>query len=222
MSPSLRWLVWLALLIGGWSVTLDWQDELEKLRPERERLERLREREQSAILAVNWARLSREAGQAQLAWLDRLPEVTQTGVFRAEAMESMSDLCQRLQAPCQVAAMGETAAPRAQPAGSAANGGRLAEAGQLAGLVTTSVRITTALGDTLMPLLREIENGPVLRQVEKFTVRSGRADFIVKTYGLDQQAAQATRSAAQRQASEGEALVSQPASGATLSRAVKP
>ena len=31
MNSSLRWLIWLAVLIGGWSITLDWQDELEKL-----------------------------------------------------------------------------------------------------------------------------------------------------------------------------------------------
>ena len=66
MNSSLRWLIWLAALIGGWSVTLDWQDELEKLRPERERLERLREREENAISAIDWQQLSLEAGKAQL------------------------------------------------------------------------------------------------------------------------------------------------------------
>ena len=54
MNSSLRWLIWLALLIGGWSVTLDWQDELEKIRPERERLERLRQREETAIFFIFW------------------------------------------------------------------------------------------------------------------------------------------------------------------------
>ena len=68
--------------------------------------------------------------------------------------------------------------------------------------MSTSVRVTTGLGDKLMPLLQEIENGPVLRKVEKFTVRSGRADFVVKTFGLDQQSATATRSAAERQSAE--------------------
>ncbi|MDZ4187678.1 MAG: hypothetical protein U1D25_06165 [Hydrogenophaga sp.] len=223
MTTSFRWLVWLALLIGGLSVTLDWQEEIEQLRPERERLERLREREQSSIWAVDWVRLSKEAGQAQLTWLDRLPEVNQIGVFRAEAMESMSDLCQRLQAPCQVAAMGETAAPMAQnQAGSRETVGRPANAAQLVGLVTTSVRITTSLNDTLMPLLLEIENGPVLRQIEKFTVRSGRADFIVKTYGLDQRAAQVTRSAAQLQASEGQATADKTTAFSISSREANP
>ena len=209
MSPSLRWLVWLAVLIAGWSVVLDWQDELAKLQPERERLERLRQREQSAISAVNWSRLSQEAAQAQLAWLERLPPVVQTGVFRAEAMEGMADLCTRLDAPCQVSAMGETASSRAPVSGGASQGRGSASEGapdELPGLVSTSVRVTTGLGDKLAPLLREIENGPVLRRVERFTVRSGRADFGVKTYGLDHQSADALMAAAQRQASEGRAI----------------
>lgn len=202
MNSSLRWLIWLALLIGGWSVTLDWQDELEKIRPERERLERLRQREETAISAIDWAQLSNEAGKAQLAWLNRLPEVSQMGVFRAEAMEAMADLCKRLDAPCQVAAMGETSSSRNQTSGSATRSGSRATPTEPQGLVSTSVRVTTGLGDKLMPLLQEIENGPVLRKVEKFTVRSGRADFVVKTFGLDQQSATATRSAAERQSAE--------------------
>ena len=202
MNSSLRWLIWLALLIGGWSVTLDWQDELEKIRPERERLERLRQREETAISAIDWAQLSNEAGKAQLAWLNRLPEVSQMGVFRAEAMEAMADLCKRLDAPCQVAAMGETSSSRIQTSGTATRSGSPATPTEPQGLVSTSVRVTTGLGDKLMPLLQEIENGPVLRKVEKFTVRSGRADFVVKTFGLDQQSATATRSAAERQSAE--------------------
>lgn len=202
MTSSLRWLIWLALLIGGWAVTLDWQDELEKLRPERDRLERSRQLEERAISAINWAQLSNEAGKAQLAWLERLPEVSQMGVFRAEAMEAMADLCKRLDAPCQVAAMGETSSSRIQTSGSATRSGSPSNPTEPQGLVSTSVRVTTGLGDKLMPLLREIENGPVLRKVEKFTVRSGRADFVVKTFGLDQQSATATRSAAERQSAE--------------------
>ena len=202
MNSSLRWLIWLAVLIGGWSITLDWQDELEKLRPERERLERLREREENAISAIDWQQLSLEAGKAQLAWLNRLPEVSQMGVFRAEAMETMADLCKRLDASCQVAAMGETSSSRIQPQGNAARSGNPATAAEPQGLVTTSVRVTTGLGDKLMPLLQEIENGSVLRKVEKFTVRSGRADFVVKTFGLDQQSATTTRNAAERQSTE--------------------
>lgn len=230
MSPSLRWLIWLAVLIAGWSVVLDWQDELAKLQPERERLERLRQREQSAITAVNWERLSQDAAKAQLAWLERLPQVVQTGVFRAEAMEGMADLCNRLDAPCQVSAMGETASSRTPSPGSASPAGGSASegaAGEVPGLISTSVRVSTGLGEKLVPLLREIENGPVLRRVERFTVRSGRADFVVKTYGLDHQSAAALSAAAQRQATEGTAgkaadpaAIGQTAAGTSANKAV--
>ena len=128
--------------------------------------------------------------------------VSQMGVFRAEAMETMADLCKRLDASCQVAAMGETSSSRIQPQGNAARSGSPVTAAEPQGLVTTSVRVTTGLGDKLMPLLQEIENGSVLRKVEKFTVRSGRADFVVKTFGLDQQSATTTRNAAERQSTE--------------------
>lgn len=215
MSSSLRWLVWLALLIGGWSLTLDWQDELNKLRPERERLERLRQREKSAASAIDWERLSQEAGKAQLAWLNRLPEVSQMGVFRAEAMEAMADLCKRLEASCQVAAMGETSANRIQAAGNSAQGGRPPDNKELQGLVSTSVRVTTGLGNTLIPLLTEIEGGAVLRKVEKFTVRSGRADFVVNTFGLDSQTATALKATAERQSTQSKTAVSSTANQET-------
>ncbi|NMM77914.1 hypothetical protein B2J89_14625 [Acidovorax sp. SRB_24] len=124
------------------------------------------------------------------------------GVFRAEAMEAMADLCKRLEASCQVAAMGETSTSRIQAPGNNAQSGGSTDAKELQGLVSTSVRVTTSLGNKLIPLLREIEGGPVLRKVEKFTVRSGRADFVVKTFGLDSQTATVLRAAAERQSAE--------------------
>ncbi|WP_148665183.1 MULTISPECIES: hypothetical protein [Diaphorobacter] len=213
MTPVMRRLIWLALLIGGCSVILDWQDDLDKLRPEHERLERLRAREQSAISAIDWQHASREAAQAQLEWLNRLPEVSQLGVFRAEAMETMADLCKRLDAPCQVSAMGETSAQRPSPADGMLSSGTASRAAgrstgtgtpsgpaELQGLLTTSVRIATPPGKHLVALLQGIEDGPVLRKIDRFTVRGGRAEIVVKTYGLDQQAATTYKSAALRQA----------------------
>lgn len=210
MKPSLRWLIWLALLVGGWSVTLDWQDELNKLRPERERIERSRQREKHAASAIDWESLSRQAGEAQLAWLNRLPAVSQMGVFRAEAMEAMADLCKRQEAACQVAAMGETSTSRVQAPGNNPQAGSPSDAKEPQGMVSTSVRVTASLDNKLMPLLRAVEEGPVLREVEKFTVRSGRADFIVKTFGLDSRTATVLKAAAERQSAEGKAAASAP------------
>ena len=68
MTASMRNLLWIAALIGFWSVALDWRDASEKLRPERERLEQLKSREQSAMTSVNWQRVAEEALMAQIAW----------------------------------------------------------------------------------------------------------------------------------------------------------
>lgn len=206
MSLVMRRLIWLALLVGGWSVILDWQDEISKLLPERERLERLRSREQTALSAIDWKRASQEGGQARLEWLNRLPEVSQPGVFRAEAMETMADLCKRLDAPCQIAAMGETATPRPQTADRPGAGGTpmgkdaSSASVEIQGLISTSVRVSTMPGKHLIALLQEIEDGAILRKIDRFTVRGGSAEIIVKTYGMDQQQATALKSAALRQA----------------------
>lgn len=196
MTPMLRRLIWAAALVGALSLVLGWSDEIEALRPERARVEQLRLREENAMRGLDWLALAKQSHEAQLAWLERLPEVGHLGVYRAEAMESMADLCKKLDAACRVAAMGESvevpalAASGAQGLG--AQKGR--QGGPLVGLVSSSVRVSVGLpGNKLLPLLREIENGPVLRRVEKLTVRSGRADFVVKSYGMDGAAALAVR-----------------------------
>ena len=191
MTPMLRWLIWAGVLIVGWSVVLDWEDQVTALLPERLRIAQLQAKELEAIQGVPWASQAAKAHSAQVAWLERLKVVKQMGVFRAEAMEEMADLCVRLEAACQVAALGETLAI-ADTSSQKGRGGAMT----IPGLVSTSVRITIALpGNKLVPLLQEIENGEVIRKVEKLTVRSGRADFVVKTFGIESSAADAVRNA---------------------------
>jgi len=193
--------VWLAALIGLWSATLDWEQEIARLRPEKQRLEQIRQREGSALQSVNWTEQELIARQAQVSWLDRLPEVTQVGIFRAEAMETMSDLCQRLAANCQITSMGETLVRSAGPAATSGTVAGRADtsAGEIKGLLSTTVRISVGLaGNKLMPLMREIEEGKVLRKIERFTVRSGRAELVVKIFGMEGEAARAERAAALR------------------------
>jgi len=196
MTPTLRWLVWLAVLIGLWSVALEWEQEVARLKPEKQKLEQIRQREGSALQSVDWKAQELLARHAQIAWLDRLPEVSQVGIFRAEAMETISDLCGRLDASCQIASMGETQArgPTATTQGATAN-----NLNELKGLVSTTLRITVGLsGNKLLPLMQEIEQGKVLRKIERFTVRSGRAELIVKIFGLESNVARGERAAALR------------------------
>ena len=57
-----------------------------------------------------------------------------------------------------------------------------------------------SLNKKLMNLLQEIENGPVLRKIERFTARGGNAEIIVKTFGLELSSAQGLQKSAQAQA----------------------
>ena len=55
---------------------------------------------------------------------------------------------------------------------------------------------------SLEDLLTALEEGSALRRVDRFTVRSGRAEILVKVYGIDAGVSQALRQAAQRRASD--------------------
>ncbi len=174
MTPSFRLLLWAAVLVG-WSVlVLDWRDEVVRLRPERAAFEQLRLKEQSALVNADWQGRLQDAKIAQAQWLARLPKVEQTGVFRAQALETIADLCKQIDVVCQIAALGENAAA---PGRAGADG--------LSGLIITGVRVTAPIqGKQLELLLRTLENDTVLRRIDKVTVRSGRATLDVQTFGL--------------------------------------
>ncbi|WP_027014055.1 hypothetical protein [Comamonas composti] len=194
MSNNLRWLIWLAALVAFSSPILEWDDELTRMRPEIERMKHLRTREHNAITAVDWAQQKQLAAKAQLTWLERLPPVTQSGGFRAEAMESLGELCNKLKAGCRVSAQGETVITNAINTPGARNA-----PAQLTGLIYSNVRVTVPLAfPDLDLLIEQIEHGPVLRNIEKFIVRSGNADIHVRTYGLEAAAWQRLQAAAQQ------------------------
>lgn len=186
MTHNLRWLVWLAALIILANQAMEWEGELKQLQPEMKRLTELRLRERSSITSVNWAQQEQQALEAQLQWLERLPSITQTGTFRAQAMESLGDLCERLKAGCRVSAQGETVSPSGQDA-------------QFPGLIYANVRVSVPLQyPHLDTLLGQIEQGPILRKIEKLAVRSGTIELQVRTYGLNSSNWQTTYDAAQR------------------------
>ena len=174
MTSSFRLLLWAAVLVG-WSVlVLDWRDDVIRLRPERVRVEQLRVREQSALLNVDWQERFKDAKAAQIEWLARLPQVKQIGVFRAQALESVADLCKQVDAQCQVSALGETITT---PGKNNFDG--------LSGVVAAGTRVVVPLqGRQLDFLLSLLENDVVLRRVDKVVVRSGRATLDVQNYGL--------------------------------------
>ena len=174
MTSSFRLLLWAAVLVG-WSVlVLDWRDDVIRLRPERVRVEQLRVREQSALLNVDWQERFKDAKAAQIEWLARLPQVNQIGVFRAQALERVADLCKQVDAQCQVSALGETITT---PGKNNFDG--------LSGVVAAGTRVVVPLqGRQLEFLLSLLENDVVLRRIDKVVVRSGRATLDVQNYGL--------------------------------------
>ena len=181
MTTNLRLLIWAAVLIGWGTLLLDWRDEVAKLRPERVRLEQLRSKEQSALWNVDWKSALVDAKQAQSQWLSRLPVVEQTGVFRAQALESISDICKQLSLACQVGALGESVvAATTLPSGVKGN------ATGLPGLISTGVRVSVPLQDKNLELfIKTLENDVVLRRIDKATARSARITFDVQVYGLN-------------------------------------
>ena len=180
MTTNLRLLIWAAVLVGWGTLLLDWRDEVVKLRPERVRLEQMRSKEQSALWNVDWKSALSDAKQAQSQWLSRLPMIEQTGVFRAQALESISDICKQLSMACQVAALGESSvATTPAPAGS-----KTAPAG-LSGLIATGVRVSVPLQDKNLELfMKTLENDVVLRRIDKAIARSARMTLDVQVYGL--------------------------------------
>ncbi len=179
MTAPLRLLVWAALLVGWLVLLLDWHDEVVKLRPERVRLEQLRAKEQSALWNVDWPAAFRDAKQAQAQWLSRLPSIEQTGIFRAQALESISDLCRQLEVACQISALGEnvSAPSKANSAG-------------LSGLISTGVRVGLPSAESKLELLiKALESDTQLRRIEKISTSAGKMTMDVQIFGLDTRAA---------------------------------
>ena len=213
MTPAFRLLLWAAVLVG-WSVlVLDWRDDVIRLQPERARVEQLRVREQSALLNVNWQERFKDAKAAQSQWLDRFPRVVQIGVFRAQALEGISDLCKQVEAQCQVSSLGENVSTpgKGNPDG-------------LSGVVAAGIRVVVPLqGKQFELLLSALESDTVLRRVDKVVVRSGRATLDVQSYGLLAGGPDATRPVAVNSSNPGNANASSgTASNANANRSSSP
>jgi hypothetical protein len=189
MSDTLKKLLACLLLVALGSAALDWQDTATRLQQEAETSKRLRLRLENQTRTADWPTLAEQALQAQNAWIDRLVEVETTGVFRAVAMERLADLCKSIDVPCQVGAVGEKVLsnPQDKPKPTLANAPDSAKINPtlLPGLVSATVRLTFPVNSPgLHKLLTEIETGPILRSIDKFTVRAGRVEILVQNYGI--------------------------------------
>jgi len=105
--------------------------------------------------------------------------VTSPGVFRAQAIEHMADLCKNANIQCQISAQGEKTNPTSATASPNANTPQT-----LSGLVGANVRIKApANSHQLESLMDQIESGKYLIKIEKFTLRSGLVELTVQLYG---------------------------------------
>jgi hypothetical protein len=183
MTTNLRNLIWAGMLVGWLALMLDWRDATVKLRPERIQAEQLRTKEQSILWSVDWNAALVDAQDAKLRWLERLPLVDQVGVFRAQALENISDLCKKIEASCQVSPMGENLTS----VNNSTNG-------NIAGLVSTGVRVTVPMqGNKLELLMRTIENDYTLRRINKLSSRGALITVDVETFGLNSKTLTATK-----------------------------
>jgi hypothetical protein len=208
MSDTLKTLLGCLLLVALGTAALDWQDTANQLQQESEASHRLRQRLENQARTADWPVLAQQAHEAQSAWLDRLVEVETTGVFRAVAMERMADLCKSVDVPCQVGAVGEKVLSTPQDPSQPANTAATAKPAppSLPGLVSATVRLTFPVNSPgLHKLLTEIETGPILRSIDKFTVRAGRVEMLVQNYGMFKTAMDKLRASALPQKANAEA-----------------
>lgn len=208
MSDTLKTLLGCLLLVALGTAALDWQDTANQFQQESEASHRLRQRLEKQARTADWPVLAQQAHEAQSAWLDRLVEVETTGVFRAVAMERMADLCKSVDVPCQVGAVGEKVLSTPQDPSQPANTAATAKPAppSLPGLVSATVRLTFPVNSPgLHKLLTEIETGPILRSIDKFTVRAGRVEMLVQNYGMFKTAMDKLRASALPQKANAEA-----------------
>jgi hypothetical protein len=188
MTPLLRDLIWaICIVLAAW-LGLNMLDNNAKLRAELAQVRKVVERDTRQAQAVNWDDVDSRARQAQREWLTLLSAVESTGKFRAEAMESLSDLCQSVQATCRISSQGEsidTSVSPAQPSTSAATRTQALSNAALDGLVVAQSKMSVALQPGILAkVMPSLERGSNLRTVEKLSIRGVAIDMEIKSYGL--------------------------------------
>lgn len=179
MSATLKTLLAWAILLGLLPLTLDMHDNLAQVRQQAEQSDRMLERIQARTTTTDWIEQAHQASQAELAWAEKLMPVNSPGIFRAQAIEHMADICKIANIQCQISAQGEKTNPT--PSTGATN---TATAKTLTGLISANVRVKApANSPQLQNLIEHIESGKYLIKIEKFTLRSGLAELSVQLFG---------------------------------------
>jgi hypothetical protein len=189
MTPLLRDLIWaICIVLAAW-LGMNLLDENAKLSAELTQVRKVVERDTRQAQAVNWDQVDQQSRQAQREWLALLPAVESTGKFRAESMESLSDLCQSVQAVCRISSRGEIADANILAAqlavGSTTTKTQAISNTTLEGLVVAQSKLSVPLQPgILLKVMPSLERGSSLRTVEKLTIRGVAIDMEIKSYGL--------------------------------------
>jgi len=189
----LRWLVWMALLVGGWTLLLDAHDALAELGREAQAARTRRERELAATQGVDWTAEAVRARAAQLAWLDHFVEADTPGLMRVSALEYVKALCDDAKAGCRVALVGEGEDAAAAPRGASAQASRgdgTRPKGVRAVQVSAAFNFTPA---SLLRLLRQIETGDRLCAVDHLLISGARAELQLRVFTVDAGEARSVR-----------------------------
>lgn len=193
----LRGLLWVAVLIGAWTLLLDWYDELEGLRREARTAHAQRGRELSSLRGLNWMAEATRARSVRLDWLGRFIEAETPGLLRVNALEHLKTVCTEAKTGCQISLVGDDgggtafAASAARASSRERGGARLPE-----GVYPIQVKASfNFLPDGLVQLLDRFEASGKLYTVDRVSVNGQRAEVQFTVFGVDAAEARKLRAA---------------------------
>lgn len=181
MKSNLSFFIWIAILVVIISFILDLEDDINNMQPEIQRLEQLKNREKNSLSNIDWNTSLIQARAAKLEWLNKISPVDNPGYFKAEAMESISKICENHKIQCRLSAQGEASPLSSESPVVTSEKVALFSKDFLFAITKVTLPINSP---QLEDFLHEIENGIFLRKIDKFSFRSEFIDINVKSYGM--------------------------------------
>jgi hypothetical protein len=193
MTPLLRDLIWAIVLVGFIAFGLDLQESNKSRSQELRQVERLVLREGQRGQQLDWVATEAQALKAQKQWLSLFAPVVSSGKFRAEALESLGDICTANDIPCRLSAGGEnveaasTFSSRVTPSTIVTERSSISTANPGQIFVAVSKVALPLQGESLGRFLAAVENSEQLRVIDKFSARGITAELQIKSYGISQE-----------------------------------
>ena len=181
-NERLRGLLWAAVLVGCWTLLLDWRDDLEPVRRQAHAAQAQRARELASMEGLDWMGEASRARDARAEWLSRFIEADTPGLMRVMALEHVRKLCEEARAGCTISLIGNDA----DVAPTASSAPRNAGAATLAGTRPIQVKVSfNFVPDALLRLLRGVEAGDKLTAVDRLLITGPRAELQLSVFGVE-------------------------------------